>query len=110
MPAFTQADAGTQARLLVIREAVRAAAGHDTTLGHDELHHYWTLGPGLALWADSPTPWRTLRDHLLKYMPEGEATRAASAWFLEVMHFASGSDLNRVTHGHPPRGKVVGPG
>lgn len=91
-------------------EDVAAAAGHDVTPGHDELHHYWTRGPGLAKWAESPHPWTTLRDHLLKYMSEGEATRAASRWYIEVFHFASGSDLARVTHGKPPRGHVVGPG
>jgi hypothetical protein len=91
-------------------EDVTAAAGQDVTPGHDQLHHYWTVGPGLAKWAEAPKPWTTLRDHLLKYMPEGEATRAASRWFIEVFHFAAGSDLNRVTHGKPPRGRVVGPG
>jgi hypothetical protein len=64
----------------------------------------------LAKWADSPKPWTTLREHLLKYMPPEEATKAASAWFIDVFHFAAGSDMNRVTHGQPPRGKRVGPG
>ena len=86
------------------------AAGHDTTPGRDELHHYWTKGPGLAKWVESPTPWTTLYHHLLKYMAPGKAKRVTSAWFTEVMGFSSGSDLNRVTHGKPPRGKVVGPG
>jgi hypothetical protein len=90
---------------------VQAAAGHDVTPGHDELHHYWTRDPrGLKKWVGSPHPWTTLYHHLLKYMNEGMAKRAASAWFLEVFHFASGSDLNRVTHGKPPRGHLVGPG
>jgi hypothetical protein len=43
-------------------------------------------------------------------MPPEEATKAASAWFIDVFHFAAGSDMNRVTHGQPPRGKRVGPG
>ncbi|HTI19967.1 MAG TPA: hypothetical protein VL652_03190, partial [Kutzneria sp.] len=73
-------------------------------------HHYWTKGPGLAKWVESPTPWTTLYHHLLKYMAPGKAKRVTSAWFTEVMGFSSGSDLNRVTHGKPPRGKVVGPG
>ena len=89
---------------------VTRALGHDVTPGHDELHHWWTKGPGLALWAGSPRPWTTLRDHLLKYLPPEEATRAASRWFIEVFGFASGSDKNRVLHGEPPRGHVVGPG
>lgn len=91
-------------------QSFSAAAGHDVTPGHDELHHYWTRGPGLAKWQGSPHPWTTLRNHLLKYLPKGEAERAASKWFLEVMHFAAGSDKNRVAHGHRPRGRVVGPG
>ncbi len=90
--------------------AVAAAAGMDVTPGHDQLHHYWTRGEGLAKWAESPTPWTTLKNHLVKYMPAGEATRAASKWFEEVMGFAAGSDKNRVAHGHPPRGHNVGPG
>lgn len=86
------------------------AAGHDITPGHDELHHYWTRGPGLAKWAESPKPWTTLVAHLTKYVGPEKAKIYASRWFIEVFHFAAGSDLNRVTHGHPPRGHLVGPG
>jgi hypothetical protein len=107
---FDAAETKKFLRLLGQYAGVSAAAGHDTTPGHDQLHHYWTRGEGLAKWSASPTPWTTLYHHLLKYLPEGEAKRAASAWFQEVFGFASGSDLNRVTHGHPPRGHVVGPG
>lgn len=94
----------------VLRLRVAAAAGHDITPGHDELHHYWTRGPGLAKWAESPTPWTTLYHHLVKYVNPEMAKRMASRWFLEIFHFASGSDLNRVTHGKPPRGHRIGPG
>jgi len=87
-----------------------ADRGADTTPGHDELHHYWTKGPGLAKWAESPTPWTTLVAHLTKYVGPEKAKVYASRWFIEVFGFAAGSDLNRVTHGKPPRGKVVGPG
>lgn len=86
------------------------ALGHDITPGHDELHHYWTRGPGLAKWAESPKPWTTLVAHLTKYVGPEKAKIYASRWFIEVFHFAAGSDLNRVTHGHPPRGHLVGPG
>lgn len=75
-----------------------------------QLHHYWTRGEGLAKWAESPTPWTTLHEHLVKYMPDDEAKRAAADWFHEVFGFWPGSDANRVTHGHPPRGHKVGPG
>lgn len=76
----------------------------------ERLHRYWVAGPGLAKWADTDTPWTHLYHHLLKYMPPAEAKRTAARWFIQVFHFAAGSDLNRVTHGHPPRGKRIGPG
>lgn len=86
------------------------AAGHDVTPGHDELHHYWTKGEGLAKWAESPKPWTTLVAHLTKYVGPEKAKIYASRWFIEHFHFAAGSDKNRVAHGHPPRGHLVGPG
>lgn len=89
---------------------IQAAAGHDVTPGHDELHHYWTRGEGLAKWVDSPKPWTTLVAHLTKYVGPEKAKVYASRWFIEVFGYASGSDKNRVAHGHPPRGHVVGPG
>lgn len=76
----------------------------------DRLHRYWTKGEGLAKWAETPHPWTSLHQHLLKYMPDDEARRTATVWFHEVFGFYPGSDGNRVTHGKPPRGKVVGPG
>ena len=76
----------------------------------ERLHTYWTKGPGLAKWADTDTPWTHLYHELLRFMPADEAKRTASRWFIEVFGFAAGSDLNRVTHGKPPRGKKVGPG
>lgn len=78
--------------------------------GAEQLHQYWVAGPGLAKWRASPTPWTALYHHLLKYLPDGEAKRTAAQWFHEVFGFWPGSDLNRVTHGKPPKGKVVGPG
>lgn len=91
-------------------EDVERAAGHDVTPGHDELHHYWTRGEGLAKWASSPKPWTTLVAHLTKYVGPRKAKVFASRWFIEVFHYAAGSDKNRVAHGHPPRGHRVGPG
>lgn len=85
-------------------------AGKDVTPGHDELHHYWTRGKGLAKWAKSAKPWTTLKRHLEKYVGPERAKRMAAQWFHEVFGFWPGSDLNRVTHGKPPRGKRVGPG
>lgn len=76
----------------------------------ERLHQYWVAGEGLAKWATTPDPWTNLHAELAKYMPDGEAKRTASQWFHEVMGFWPGSDLNRVTHGKPPRGQKVGPG
>lgn len=74
------------------------------------LKWYWTKGEGLAKWSTSPHPWTALYHHLLKFMNAEEAKRTASQWFHDVFGFWSGSDLNRVTHGKPPRGKRIGPG
>lgn len=79
-------------------------------LDHDVLHHYWTKGKGLAKWVGSPHPWTTLKDHLAKYVGEERAKRMANEWFHEVFGYYPGADLNRVAHGQPPRGKVIGPG
>jgi hypothetical protein len=80
-------------------------------VGAERLHHYWTKTPeGLAKWADKPDPWTSLFHELAKHLNPELAKRVAAKWFFEVFGFWPGSDLNRVTHGHPPRGKVVGPG
>jgi len=98
----------------LLGEPVAAAAGKDVTPGHDELHHYWTVGPGRREWVDSPTPWTTLLALLVEHVkppkPVEVLKRWASAWFKEVKGYSAGSDKNRVAHGHPPRGHVVGPG
>jgi 2'-5' RNA ligase len=77
-----------------------------------QLHDYWTKNPkGLAKWAEKSKPWTALYHHLLKYIKdEREAKATAAKWFHDVFHFWPGADLNRVTHGKPPRGKLVGPG
>jgi hypothetical protein len=76
-----------------------------------ELRNYWTKNPeGLAKWAKSKDPWTELYHHLLKYLNPELAKRTATVWFHLVFGFYPGSDLNRVSHGRPPRGKVVGPG
>lgn len=86
----------------------RRAQKHDIA---EEGHDYWVLGKGLGKWALSPTPWRTLHEHLAKFIHDpNELDRTTSEWFKEHFGFSAGSDLNRVTHGHPPRGHKVGPG
>lgn len=87
----------------------KEAAGHDTTPGRDELHHYW-LTKGLPKWADSPRPWTTLVALLTPHVGPLRAKIFASRWFIEHFGFAAGSDQNRVIHGKPPRGHLVGPG
>lgn len=88
------------------------AAGADTHPGGEALHRYWTKDPeGLAKWATLPKGrWTALYTHLKKHMTASKAKRVASAWFIEVMGYAAGSDKNRVASGKPPRGKRVGPG
>lgn len=88
-------------------EAETSVAG---VKGAEKLHAYWTRGKGLGKWADEPKPYTALYSHLVKFMDPDEAHRTAEVWFEEIFHFAPGSDLNRVTHGKPPRGKVIGPG
>lgn len=74
------------------------------------LESYWKTGAGAKLWIPTRTPWTNLYRHLKKHMPDEMAKRVASQWFMDVFHFAAGSDKNRVLHGSPPRGKRVGPG
>ena len=92
-------------------EAVRAA-GHDVTPGHDELHHWWTKGPGLTRWVDSPHQFTTLRDQLVEeaHVTPEVADRWAAAWVHEVTGFWPGSDMHRVEEGGKPRGHRIGPG
>jgi hypothetical protein len=49
----------------------------------EQLKRYWTKGEGLAKWAESPTPFRTLVSHLVKYVkdPEGLAAEYYHAVF-----------------------------
>jgi hypothetical protein len=89
-----------------------AIAGQERHPGDAErLHDYWTKDPrGLAKWAKSKDPWTELYHHLLKFLEPELAKRTAAQWFHDTFGFWPGSDVNRVTHGHPPRGKVIGPG
>lgn len=78
--------------------------------GAEQLKEYWLAGPGLKKWATTAKPWTHLYRELLKYLPEPRAKETASRWFIEHFGYAAGSDKNRVAHGHPPRGKAIGPG
>lgn len=85
---------------------IARTAGVDVTPGHDRLHHWWVYGEGRARWRT----WTELRDQLLEHVSPAKAERFASEWFHERYGYWSGSDLNRVKHGKPPRGDRVGPG
>jgi hypothetical protein len=90
------------------------AAGHDVTPGHDELHHWWTKGPGLARWIGSRHQYATLHAELVKAtkgkLPPGEIDRMAASWVHEVTGFWPGSDMHRVLEGGKPRGNRIGRG
>jgi hypothetical protein len=106
-------DAAARSRTLALLGVTRAA-GHDITPGHDELHHYWTKGPGLAKWVTSPHQFETLRDLLLQFPffqedPE-RANKAANDWVHEATGLWPGSDAHRVAEGGKPRGHRIGPG
>lgn len=45
------------------------------------LKQYWTAGPGLAKWRASPTPWRTLRRFLSKYLSGRKLDATTSSWY-----------------------------
>lgn len=70
------------------------------------LKWYWVAGPGRRKW----NTWTELHNHLRKHLSPGMAKRVTSAWFHAATGIWSGSDLNRVRQGKPPRGKRVGPG
>ena len=77
----------------------------------DPFQHYWTKDPeGLRKWAKAEHPWETLRDHLAQHVNPDMAKRLATKYYKIVFGFYPGSDLARVSHGKPPRGKVIGPG
>lgn len=68
---------------------------------------YWTKGPGRAKWST----WTELYHHILpKVTNPNMAKRITEAWYFQTTGRHGGSDANRVAHGKPPRGKIVGPG
>lgn len=82
------------------------ALGHDTHPGGEQLKHYWLYGEGAGKWST----WTELEHHLVKHMNPEMAKRVAAQWFHDRYGFWPGADKNRVVHGKPPRGHVVGPG
>lgn len=70
------------------------------------LKQYWLHGEGAGKWST----WTELKNHLVKHVGLARAKRIAAEWFHDRYGFWPGADVNRVKHGKPPRGKVVGPG
>jgi HK97 family phage portal protein len=59
-----------------VADGMRAA-----DLSGAKLKRYWTAGPGLAKWRGSPTPWRTLRKFLSKYLSGEKLDATTSSWY-----------------------------
>lgn len=64
---------------------------HPGDLSGERLRIYWTKGEGLAKWATSPHPWRTLYLHLIKFVPPDFAARLTETYFVAVFGYHSGS-------------------
>jgi HK97 family phage portal protein len=64
------------------------------------LKEYWITGEGRQKWIHAPHRWTTLRDHLLKYLPPGEADRTAAQWFHEALGFWPGDQKGKNPVGH----------
>ncbi len=60
-----------------------------------DLNEYWLAGPGLTKWADSSTPWRSLRGLLLEHMSIAKANGLASEYFMLHFGYAAGSKQHR---------------
>ena len=73
----------------------------DTSRGIDRLS-----GPCRSKW----NSWTALHAHFVTHMGPAMAKRVTSAWYHEATGLWAGSDLNRVRHGKPARGKVTGRG
>jgi hypothetical protein len=59
------------------------------------LRRYWTKGPGLAKWRTSPTPWRTLKKFLSKYLSGETLEATTSAWYMAVFGRPAGRRRGR---------------
>jgi len=97
------AQAGAQAA--PVRE-VLLDVFDETRADHNNLKAYWLTGDGAGKWST----WTELYHHLKKHMVDELAKRTAAEWFHIRYGYWPGADANKVAHGKPPRGKVVGPG
>lgn len=63
----------------------------DHSRGALVLKRYWTTGPGRAKWVNSPHPWTTLRNLLLKHLPPNRANGAATQYYVAVFGHGPGA-------------------
>ena len=54
--------------------------------------------------------WTELHSHFVKHIGPATAKRVTAACYHTAAGLWADSDLNRVRHGKPPRGKVIGRG
>lgn len=67
-------------------------------IGVRQFNEFW-LGEGLSRWAESPTPWRTLRGLLLAHMSIEKANGLASEYYMAHFGFGPNSKEARSLHG-----------
>lgn len=79
--------------------------------GNAERLKRWWLTEGLSRWATKPHPWTALTRLLTEKTGNPEMSKRLATELYHA-HFGDfpGSDTARVRKGHPPRGKVIGPG
>lgn len=84
---FDPADVATDEDVTGWPDPAELGGAHARAGGSAEnLHEYWTRGPGLAKWASSRTPWRALRRQLAKYIKGNKLKLDAttSSWYRDV--------------------------
>lgn len=108
-----QFDAAETRRFLRLLEqyakGVQAAAGVDTHSGGEGLKHWWVYGAGSTRWSTFTELYDQLRKEITD-MSDDHVKAIAASWYHLRYGIWPGSDANRVKHGKPPRGHVVGPG
>lgn len=94
-------------KLVALLDRYRASPSEAARSADDlAMKRYWMTGEGAGKWST----WTELYNHLKHHMVDELAKRVAAEWFHERYGIWAGSDANKVAHGKPPRGKVVGPG
>jgi hypothetical protein len=81
-----------------------ATSGLEVGRGRN-LWTWWTKGEGLALWAESPTPYRSLVAALARYVPAAEVHGLAATAYHAVFGVWPGRHDRH--DGHPTAGEMV---